>query len=80
MSKSPVPAVHQSDHPPRAQEPSEPAGDEGGSHYEAHREQITAAFLQCSGNLSATERLLRGQGIRCTRRWIGIFASKWGLR
>ncbi len=56
------------------------SSDESHSHYEAHKEQITAAFHQCGGNLSATERLLRQRGVRCTRRWIGIFASKWGLR
>jgi MoxR-like ATPase len=50
------------------------------SHYEQHREIITAVFLECRGNLSAMERALNDRGIRCTRRWLGIFADKWGLR
>lgn len=53
---------------------------ESSSHYEAHKDQIVAAYLQSKGNLSATERLLRSRGIRCTRRWIGIFVDKWGFR
>jgi hypothetical protein len=59
---------------------SEATGSANTSHYEAYREQISAAFKQCNGNLSAAERLLKSQGIRATRRWIGIFATKWGLR
>ncbi len=50
------------------------------SHYEQHRELISAVFLECRGNLSAMERVLTERGIRCTRRWLGIFADKWGLR
>ena len=50
------------------------------SHYEVNRKAIEAAYFECKGNLSATERLLRSQGIRCSRRWIGIFANKWDLK
>lgn len=52
----------------------------GNSHYEQHREIITAVFRECRGNLSATERSLKARGIKCTRRRLGIFAEKWGLR
>jgi hypothetical protein len=55
-------------------------GGDQSSHYEAHRDRIIAALRVCNGNLSATERLLKSQGIRCTRRWIAIFATKWGIR
>lgn len=50
------------------------------SNYEQNREIITAVFLECRGNLSAMERTLHQRGIKCTRRWLGIFADKWGLR
>ncbi len=50
------------------------------SHYEQNRDIITAVFLECRGNLSAMERALNERGIKCTRRWLGIFADKWGLR
>ena len=50
------------------------------SHYEQNREIITAVFRECRGNLTATERVLGERGIKCTRRWLGIFAERWGLR
>ncbi|MFH2009337.1 MAG: sigma 54-interacting transcriptional regulator [bacterium] len=57
-------------------------GDPGAarSFYEQNRDAISAAYHECDGNLSATERLLRSRGIRCTRRWLGVFADRWGLR
>jgi hypothetical protein len=75
----PVPATPQ---PRMDAAPPDKISDVGGesSHYELHRAEITEAFMQCEGNLSATERMLKSAGIRCTRRWIGVFAKKWGLR
>ena len=52
----------------------------GSSHYEQNREIIMAVYRECRGNLSATERTLKARGIKCTRRWLGVFAEKWGLR
>jgi transcriptional regulator with AAA-type ATPase domain len=57
-----------------------PAVDENVSHYEVYKEHIESAYRQCNGNLTATERMLRASGIRCTRRWLGIYTKKWGLR
>jgi hypothetical protein len=77
-SKAPIPADMPSDSTSWPDETG--LLNDNNSHYESHRREIAAAFKQCNGNLSATERLLRGQGIRCGRRWIGVFAAKWGLR
>ena len=81
-SRAPMPAGVSARTPVHASEAPKPtpSGDDSHSHYEAHKDQIIATYIQCNGNLSATERMLRSQGIRCTRRWIGIFAAKWGLR
>lgn len=82
-SKPPMAAAREgvSSSPPPSDTPAGHASrDNGSSHYESHKEAIVEAYVQCNGNLSATERLLRSRGIRCTRRWIGIFAAKWGLR
>ena len=50
------------------------------SHYEQNRELITAVFRECRGNLSQMERVLNQRGIKCTRRWLGVYAGRWGLR
>lgn len=53
---------------------------ESNSHYERHRDIILSAYRECEGNVSAAERLLRHQGFRCSRRWLGVFLEKWGIR
>jgi hypothetical protein len=53
---------------------------DGTSHYERHKDLVIAAFRECGGNLSATERLLRDRGVRASRRWIAVFLEKWGVR
>ncbi len=50
------------------------------SHYEVYKDKIVTAYRQCDGNLTATERMLRSGGIPCTRRWLGIYLKKWGVR
>lgn len=50
------------------------------SSYERNRETILAAFRECDGNLSATERLLRERGLRTSRRWLAVFLDRWGAR
>lgn len=50
------------------------------SHYEVYKDKIVTAYQQCDGNLTATERMLRSGGIPCTRRWLGIYLKKWGVR
>jgi len=52
----------------------------GNSYYESHRKEIVAAFKRCKNNIFATERLLRSQGLRCSCRWLGVFAKRWGIR
>ncbi len=63
-----------------ATQPAAAPTDENASHYDIYKDQIVTAYHQCDGNLTATERLLRSAGIRCTRRWLGIYTKKWGLR
>lgn len=50
------------------------------SAYERNRDAIVAAYDECDGNLSATERLLHDRGLRSNRRWLAIFLERWGLR
>ena len=50
------------------------------SNYERYRDIIIRAHRDCQGNVSAMERLLRGQGLRCSRRWLAIYLEKWGIR
>ena len=50
------------------------------SGYDRHKNQIIAACTECGGNLSATERLLKKQGIQCSRRWLMVYLEKWGVR
>ncbi len=51
----------------------------GSSQYEQNKEFIIAAYRECGGNLSATERLLRKRRIRCTRRWLAVYIEKWNV-
>lgn len=77
-SKNPLPAADAPESPNWAD--GLPPGFDNNSHYENHRKEIIAAFKRCKGNISATERLLRQQGFKCSRRWLGVFVKKWGLR
>ena len=79
-AKAPSPAPASPRHEPT--KPGRPSTIPGGdnSHYEQYKPEIIKAYLACGGNLTATERMLKSAGIRCTRRWIGVFAKKWGLR
>lgn len=51
----------------------------GDSHYDKYKESIVSAFHATKGNFSAMERTLRNEGISCSRRWLKIYADKWGL-
>ena len=42
--------------------------------------KLLAAFRECNGNLSATERLLMDRGLRTSRRWLAVFLERWGAR
>lgn len=50
-----------------------------GSKYEQDKELIIKTFYQQKQNLSATERVLKEQGVLCSRRWLKIFLQKWGI-
>lgn len=50
------------------------------SHYEKHKAAIITVFREQRGNISATERVLREKGIRCSRRWLTEFVERWGLK
>ncbi len=50
------------------------------SRYEQNKDIIIAAYRECGGNLSATVRVLRSKGLRCSRRWLAVFTERWGLR
>ncbi len=50
------------------------------SHYERHKETILAAYRDCEENLSATERALKRQGLRVSRRWLRDYLRRWGER
>jgi transcriptional regulator with AAA-type ATPase domain len=52
---------------------------DGQSHYERNKDLIVSTLKACSGNLSATERVLRDKGLRCSRRWLREYATKWGV-
>ncbi len=85
FGSGPVALRHQKVVPADREEPPpiEPVKEDAtttASHYDIYREQIESAYHQCNGNLAATERMLRSAGIRCTRRWLGIYLKKWGLR
>ena len=48
------------------------------SSYEQNKEVIIAAYRECGGNITTTVELLRSRGIRCSRRWLAVFADEWG--
>ncbi len=50
------------------------------SHYEQNRDLIISTHKECKGNLSATERILQFQGIKCSRRWLRFYLEDWGIR
>jgi hypothetical protein len=50
------------------------------SHYENNRDTIMTVFADCKGNLSATERKLQAMGIKCSRRWLSDYLTRWGCR
>ncbi len=58
----------------------DPVSPDDSGHYERYKPQIVQAFDACDGNLSATERDLRARGIMCTRRWLGVYLDRWGVR
>ena len=54
--------------------------DQSSSKYESNKQRIIAAYLECNGNLSATERVLKSDGIHCNRKWLGYFIKeKWAV-
>ncbi len=59
---------------------ADPNALESTSNYERYKDIIVAAYRECNYNLSATERLLKGRGLRCTRRWLAVFLDKWKVR
>jgi DNA-binding NtrC family response regulator len=50
------------------------------SAYEQNKDVIIAAYNECRGNITMTADLLRSRGVRCSRRWLAVFADEWGLR
>ena len=52
------------------------------SHYEQHRELISAVFLGAGRNVLRTVELLKGSGVpwRCSRRHLTSYLERWGLR
>jgi len=50
------------------------------SHYEQNKDIIIDAYRECGGNVSRTVDLLQSRGIRCTKRWLAVYADEWGLR
>ncbi len=50
------------------------------SSYEKNKAVIVAAYNECGGNITRTFELLRSRGVKCSRRWLAIFADEWGLR
>lgn len=54
--------------------------DDGSSRYEANKELIIAAYRESNKNLTATERMLKERGLRCSRRWLAVFLERWGVR
>ncbi|MFH2007586.1 MAG: sigma 54-interacting transcriptional regulator [bacterium] len=62
------------------QQPSNDAQPTGWSQYERHREAIIAAYQASGQNVTATERALKKQGIRASRRWLSEYLRKWGVR
>ncbi|MBI5491215.1 MAG: hypothetical protein HY905_28040 [Deltaproteobacteria bacterium] len=50
------------------------------SPYEAHRAEITAAYRELGGSLSALEAAFQKRGIALHRRWLAEFLERWGVR
>ncbi len=47
------------------------------SHYEQNKTLIIDTYLESEGNLSATQRKLDAQGVKCSRRWLRIYLTRW---
>ncbi|MCP4601740.1 MAG: FHA domain-containing protein [Proteobacteria bacterium] len=45
--------------------------------YEKHKALILSTYEDREKNISATERLLKNKGIKCSRRWLKIYLDKW---
>jgi len=56
------------------------ASEDDDSLYERHRDRIVRAYQAADGNLTETERALRGSGLRVNRRWLTEFLRRWGIR
>ena len=52
----------------------------GNSLYDQNKEIIIEMYNDCQGNVSLTAEKLRAAGVRCSRRWLAIYADRWGLR
>ena len=52
----------------------------GNSVYDQNKEIIVEMYNACHGNISLTTEKLRAAGVRCSRRWLAIYADRWGLR
>ena len=50
------------------------------SSYKKYRELIIDTYHRCNGNISATERGLRDQGLRFSCRWLSIYLKEWGVK
>lgn len=50
------------------------------SYYEKNKELMIAALQETRGNVSKTADLLKSRGIRCSRRWLSVYADRWGLK
>lgn len=51
-----------------------------GSHYETNKDLIIETYLATGQNLTATEALLKQEGIPCSRRWLSVFLASWNVR
>lgn len=52
----------------------------GAAHYQYNKAYIIAAYNECDANMSATERLLKSRGFRCSRRWLTHYLEQWGVK
>jgi arginine utilization regulatory protein len=50
------------------------------SAYERHREQILSTYREVGGNITRLQERLRQRGIPSSRRWLGVFLERWGVR
>lgn len=50
------------------------------SAYILHKDEIIATYERHGRNMAATERVLHDRGIRTSRRWLGIYLKRWGVK